>query len=227
MATSDPYCWAVRVGVLGGTGPAGRGLAARLAAADVEVVIGSRDPERAEETRFKLLERWSDRTLHLSAGDNATAAAADLVVVATPWEGAVPTCSALSTALEDKVVVSMANALAKVGEGLQALIPARGSVAATVQAALPRSSVSAAFHHLPARLLGDLHTTLEDDVLVCADDARALAATVELVERIPGLRPLEAGGLESAGAVEAFTAVLLQLNRRYKAKAGIRVTGIE
>ncbi len=217
----------MRVGVLGGTGPAGRGLAVRLAATEVEVIIGSREASRAEETRGKLLDLWPDRTLHLSAGDNAAAADADLVVVATPWEGAVPTTTALTTALEGKVVVSMANALAKVGDGLQALVPARGSVAATLQAALPRSAVSAAFHHLPARLLGDLHTTLEDDVLVCADDPAAMAATVDLVERISGLRALEAGGLDSAGAVEAFTAVLLQLNRRYKAKAGIRVTGIE
>ena len=213
--------------MLGGTGPAGRGLSARLADAGVEVVIGSRDASRAEETRAKLLERWPGRTLPLVAGDNAAAATADLVIVATPWEGVVPTCAALAPPLEGKVVVSMANALAKVGDGLQALVPARGSVAATTQAALPASAISAAFHHLPARLLGDLDTTLEDDVLVCADDARALDATVELVECIPGLRALEAGGLESAGAVEAFTAVLLQLNRRYKAKAGIRITGIE
>ncbi len=217
----------MRVGVLGGTGPAGRGLAVRLAVTDVEVVIGSRDASRAEETRAKLLDRWSDRTLRLAAGDNAAAADADVVIVATPWEGAVPTTTALTTALDGKVVVSMANALAKVGDGLQALVPARGSVANTLQAALPRSTVSAAFHHLPARLLGDLDTTLEDDVLVCADDPGAMAATVDLVERISGLRALEAGGLESAGAVEAFTAVLLQLNRRYKAKAGIRITGIE
>ncbi len=217
----------VRVGVLGGTGPAGRGLSARLADAGVEVVIGSRVASRAEDTKAKLLERWPGRTLAITAGDNAAAADADLVVVATPWDGVVPTVPALATALDGKVIVSMANALAKVGDTLQPLVPARGSVAATCQAALLGSTVSAAFHHLPAKLLGDLDSTLEDDVLVCADDARALAATVELVERIPGLRALEAGGLESAGAVEAFTAVLLQLNRRYKAKAGIRITGIE
>jgi predicted dinucleotide-binding enzyme len=100
-------------------------------------------------------------------------------------------------------------------------------VAAGVQAAIPGSLVSAAFHHLPAKTLGDLETPLEADVLVCADLPEATAATSELVERIPGLRALDAGGLHSAMPVESLTAVLLQLNVRYKAKAGVRFTGIE
>jgi len=133
----------------------------------------------------------------------------------------------LATELEGKVVVSMANALTRGEGGFHALVPARGSVAAGVQAAVPGSLVSAAFHHLPAKTLGDLETRLDADVLVCADAPEATAATSELIERVPGLRALDAGGLHSAMPVEALTAVLLQLNVRYKAKAGVRITGVE
>ena len=204
----------MRVGVLGGTGPAGRALAARLADSGCTVVIGSRDADRAAEIRDKVLSRWPGRELPIEAADNTGAASADLVVVATPWDSAAETAASLATELEGKVVISMANA-------------ARGSVAAGVQAAIPGSLVSAAFHHLPAKTLGDLDVRLDADVLVCADAPEATAATSELIERVPGLRALDAGGLHSAMPVESLTAVLLQLNIRYKAKAGVRITGVE
>jgi NADPH-dependent F420 reductase len=218
---------AVRVGVLGGTGPAGRALAARLADSGCTVVIGSRSADRAAEIRDGVLARWPGRDLPLEAADNSGAAGADLVVVATPWEAAAETAASLATELEGKVVVSMANALTRGEGGFSALVPGRGSVAAGVQAAVPGSLVSAAFHHLPAKTLGDLDTRLDADVLVCADAPEATAATSELIERIPGLRALDAGGLHSAMPVESLTAVLLQLNVRYKAKAGVRFTGID
>jgi 8-hydroxy-5-deazaflavin:NADPH oxidoreductase len=217
----------VRVGVLGGTGPAGRALAARLADSGCTVVIGSRDADRAVEIRDKVLSRWPGRELPIEAADNTGAASAELVVVATPWDSAAETAASLATELEDKVVISMANALTKGEGGFHALVPARGSVAAGVQAAIPGSLVSAAFHHLPAKTLGDLDVRLDADVLVCADAPEATAATSELIERVPGLRALDAGGLHSAMPVESLTAVLLQLNIRYKAKAGVRITGIE
>jgi predicted dinucleotide-binding enzyme len=87
--------------------------------------------------------------------------------------------------------------------------------------------VAAAFHHLPARSLGDLDVALEADVLVCSDHPRAIDETSQLVRKVPGLRPLDAGRLGSASAIEAFTAVLLQVNVRYKARASLRLTGLE
>jgi NADPH-dependent F420 reductase len=216
----------VHVGILGGTGPAGRGLAARLASAGIEVTIGSRSTERAKETCAELARRWPDRQLALEGADNAGAAAAEVVVVATPWDAAAPTTASVAAHLVGKVVVSMANALARVGGEMQALVPPRGSVALGVQAAAPRALVSAALHHLPARELGDIATDLEADVLVCSDHPEATATTAALVSRVPGLRPLDAGSLSSAAAVEAFTAVLLNLNMRYKTRAAIRVTGV-
>ena len=125
------------------------------------------------------------RTLELGGAENAEAAAADLVVLATPWESAVATVRALRELLAGKVVVSMVNALVKEGREMLALIPPRGSMSAAVQAALPESLVAAAFHHLPASEMENLESGLEADVLVCSDHPEATAATVALVEQMP------------------------------------------
>src|SRR5687767_5440656 len=120
----------MNVGILGGTGPAGSGLAARLAAVGLEVVIGSRSRERAEEVCEAVRQKWPERTLTLEGGDNLRAAAAEIVVVATPWDAAAATTQSVAGRLTGKVVISMANALAKVGDEFEPLVPPRGSVAA-------------------------------------------------------------------------------------------------
>jgi NADPH-dependent F420 reductase len=217
----------MHIGVLGGTGPAGRGLAARLASLGLDVTIGSRSIERADGICADLVKAWPNYTLNMSAGSNKKASGADVVVVATPWDAAAWTAASVADQLEGKVVISMANALAKVGDEFQPLVPPRGSVAATVQAAVPGARVAAAFHHLPAKELGDLDHPVESDVLICADDPSATEVTAELVRLIPGLRPLDAGKLSNAAPIEAFAAVLLQLNVRYKTRAAIRLTGID
>ncbi len=216
----------MHVGILGGTGPAGRGLGLRLADAGAQVTIGSRDAERARGVVEELRERWAHRALALTGSDNAGAAAAELVVVATPWDGAAATVRALREPLVGKVVVSMANALVKEGREMLALIPPRGSVAAAIQASVPDSLVAAAFHHLPASEMENLESGLEADVLVCSDHPEATAATVALVERMDGLRPLDAGSLNQAAAIEAFTAVCITLNIRHKAHSTLRLAGI-
>jgi NADPH-dependent F420 reductase len=215
----------VQVGILGGTGPAGGALALRLASVGVDVVIGSRAKERATDACLRLAEAWPDRDLPLSGGDNLMAANADVVVVATPWDGAAPTVAALAAALEGKVVISMANALALVGKEFQPLILPRGSVAEHVQAAAPGALVAAAFHHLPAKEVAAIDRPLEADVLVCSDHPEAIKVVSALTVRMPRLRPLEAGSLSCATAIEGLTAVLLQLNRKYKTRAAIRITG--
>jgi hypothetical protein len=212
---------------LGGTGPAGKGLAARLASVGIDVTLGSRSRERAEQICEELVKAWPDHDLRLTAGDNAAAAGTDVVVVATPWDAAAATAASVGPRLTGKVVISMANALAKVGDEFQPLVPPRGSVAASVQAIVPAARVAAAFHHLPAKELGDLDHPMESDVLICADDPSATEVTAELVRLIPGLRPLDAGRLSNAAPIEAFAAVLLQLNVRYKTRAAVRLTGID
>jgi NADPH-dependent F420 reductase len=215
------------VGVLGGTGPAGRGLAVRLAAAGLGVAIGSRDADRAATVAAEVTGAWAGRLPGpISGVDNAGAAAADLVVVATPWDGAVATVRALAEPLAGKVVVSMVNALVKEGREMLALVPPRGSMAAAVQAALPDSRVAASFHHLPASEMENLDSGLLADVLVCADDDGAREATLELVERIEGLRALDAGSLSQAAAVEAFTAVCITLNIRHRVHSTLKLAGI-
>jgi hypothetical protein len=216
---------AMRIGILGGTGPAGRGLAVRLAAAGDEVVLGSRDADRATGVAEGLVGAWPDRSLAVTGMANEDCAGAELVVVATPWDGAVATVKPLADALAGKVVVSMANALVKEGREFLALMPPRGSVAAGLQAVLPRSLVSASFHHLPASEMEQLDRALVADVLVCSDHREASEATVALVDRIEGLRGIDAGSLSQAAAIEAFTAVLITVNIRHKVHAAVQLAG--
>lgn len=175
----------------------------------------------------ELRDKWPDRDLALSGGENHEAAAADIVVVATPWDAAATTAASVADELAGKVVISMANALARLGKEFVPLVPGRGSIAAGVQAAVPNARVAGAFHHLPAHSLADLDHILESDVLICADHPEAASVTAELVAKVPGLRPVHAGTLAAAAPVEAFTAVLLQVNVRYKTRAAIRLTGLD
>jgi NADPH-dependent F420 reductase len=197
-----------------------------LARAGVQVTLGSREAERAETVAAEVVAKWPALTLDIRGADNEGAAAADIVVLATPWDSAIPTVKALKEALAGKVVISMANALVKEGREMLALMPPRGSVAAAVQAALPDSLIAAAFHHLPASEMENLESGLEADVLVCSDHPSAAEATIELTNLMAGLRPLNAGSLSQAAAIEAFTAVCITLNIRHKAHSAVRMSGL-
>lgn len=215
------------VGIIGGTGPAGRGLGLRLAAAGMTVAIGSRDAGRAAQVVSEAAAPWKERLRgSLTGVANEEAAEADVVVLATPWDSAASTAASLADPLGGKVLISMANALVRQGREMLPLVPARGSIAVAVQAALPRSKVAAAFHHLPASEMADLDSGLMADVLVCSDDPEATAETMSLVERIEGLRPLDTGSLSQAAAIEAFTAVFVTLNMRHRAHSTLKLAGI-
>ncbi len=217
----------MRIGIFGGTGPAGSGLAARLASVGYPAVIGSRSKYRAMEKRDTLVEQWPHLAELIEAGDNSDAADCDIVVIATPWDSAASTAQENAEALAGKIVISMANALVRVNKEFQPLVPPRGSVAAHVQAAVPRCRVVAAFHHLPAAELGEIDHPIDSDVLICADDHAAVTVVSDIVAEFPGCRPLDAGELSNATAIEAFTAVLLQLNVRYKTRVAPKLTGIK
>ena len=171
--------------------------------------------------------KWPQLAERLTAGDNAGAAECELIIMATPWDSAAGTAQENGDALAGKVVVSMANALVRVNKEFQPLVPPRGSVAAHVQAAVPRSRIVAAFHHLPATELGHIDEPIDSDVLICGDDPAAVLTVSAIVDDIPGCRPLDAGELSNATAIEAFTAVLLQLNVRYKTRVAPKLTGIK
>ncbi len=217
----------MRIGILGGTGPAGSALGARLASVGFTVVLGSRSKYRALEVVDSMKAKWPDLNLALEAGDNRAASSCEVVVLATPWDGAATTAQEHIDLLRGKVVISMANALVRVGHEFQPLLPPRGSVAAHVQAAVPECKVVAAFHHLPAKELGHLGEPIDSDVLICSDDVDAIKLVMDITAHIPGCRPLDAGELSNATAIEAFTAVLLQLNVRYKTRVAPKLTGIK
>lgn len=217
----------MQIGILGATGPAGSALGVRLASVGYDVVLGSRQADRASEVVDSMVERWPERNLSITAADNAGAADADLVVIATPWDAAWTTAKSVGDHLGGKIVVCMANALIRVGHEFQPLVPPRGSVAASVQAAVPASFVVAALHHVPAKELADLGHPIQSDVLVCSDHPVAKRTCMEIIGHMPDMRALDAGDLTQAAPIEAFTAVLLELNMRYKTRVAVKFTGID
>ena len=209
------------IAVLGGTGEQGRGLARRFALAGHKVVLGSRSAERA-------LEAAAGLPGAVTGAANADAAAqGDVVVVAVPWEGHKELLTELAPALAGKVVVDCVNPLGFDKQGAFALPVEEGSAAEQAAAVLPDSRVVGAFHHVSAVLLLDEAVeTVDTDVLVLGDDREATDLVQELVARIPGMRGVYAGRLRNAHQVEALTANLISVNRRYKAHAGLRVTDV-
>ncbi len=218
----------MQIGVLGATGPAGKGLAARLASAGHDVIAGSREHERAASAVAALGDRWGERVATLRPGDNAEAAAApDMVIVATTWEGAVDTTREHAGLLLDKVVVSMANGLEKIGTEFRPVLPDAGSLAQAVQQAAPAARVVSAFHLIPAAAFAALDVELESDVVVCADDDEARASVLDLIVGIPTLRAFDGGSLSNAVGLEAFASVLLTVNLRHKGKGTLRLLGVD
>jgi hypothetical protein len=209
------------VAVLGGTGPQGRGLARRLALAGVHVVLGSRDAARAAAAADALPGPVT------GAGNAEAARAGDVVIVAVPWEGHRELLVDLAPELAGKVVVDCVNPLGFDKQGAYALPVEEGSAAQQAQAVLPDSRVVGAFHHVSAVLLLDEDVAQVDtDVLVLGDDREATDLVQALADRIPGMRGVYGGRLRNASQVEALTANLISVNRRYKAHAGLRVTDV-
>jgi NADPH-dependent F420 reductase len=221
VMTALPDVSALTVAVLGGTGEQGRGLARRLALAGQRVVLGSRDAARAAAAAEGL-------PGGVSGLDNAGAAAAgDIVIIAVPWEGHRELVAALAEPLAGKVVVDCVNPLGFDKQGAYPLPVEEGSAAEQAAAVLPESRVVAAFHHVSAVLLLDEAVdSVDTDVLVLGDDREATDVVQALAGRIAGMRGIYAGRLRNAHQVEAMTANLISINRRYKAHAGLRVTDV-
>ncbi|MEV7009375.1 NADPH-dependent F420 reductase [Streptosporangium sp. NPDC051022] len=221
MSTDIPDVSGISIGILGGTGDQGKGLARRFALAGNPVLIGSRSAERAQEAAASI-----GGTVR--GADNATVAAeADVVIVAIPWDGHRATLESLRTELAGKIVIDCVNPLGFDKQGAYALPVEEGSAAQQAAAVLPDSRVVAAFHHVSAVLLLDPEVDKVDlDVLVLGDDREATDTVQALAGRIAGVRGVYGGRLRNAHQVEALTANLISVNRRYKAHAGFRVTDI-
>ena len=216
----------VDIGVLGGTGPAGSALAIRLADAGYGVMLGSRDPNRVVGVVGELKQRWGKRVRGIEPGDNATAAAARIVVVGTVWDAAVTTVAQHAEILSGKVVVSMANGLVKDGHQFRPVLPPEGSLAQAIQHVAPRAIVAAAFHLIPAAALSDLDQHLTGDVLVVGDDDDGRHTVLDLVDAMADLRGLDAGSIANAVGLETFTAALLTVNLRHSGEGSLRIEGI-
>lgn len=216
----------VTVSVLGATGPQGRGLSLRFAAAGVPVVVGSRDAEKAKVQAQELAE-LSGGEVHGMANADA-AAAAQIVVVAVPWGGHADLLSALAPQLAGKVVVDCVNPLGFDKRGAYALDVPEGSAAEQAAALLPEATVVGAFHNVSAVELEDLvgHPTVEGDVLVLGEVREATNQIQDLASTIPGMRGVYGGRLRNARQIESLTANLISINRRYKAHASLKITGI-
>jgi NADPH-dependent F420 reductase len=213
---------ALVIGVLGGTGDQGRGLARRFALAGHRVIIGSRDAGRAAAAAAGLGSELITGTVNAEA-----AAQADVVIAAIPWDGHKELLAALAPQLTGKIVIDCVNPMGFDGKGAYALPVPEGSAAQQAAAVLPDSTVVGAFHHVSAELLLAPEIGLLDlDVLVLGDDREATDLVQALASRIPAIRGIYAGRLRNCGQVEALTANLVSVNRRYKAHAGIRVTDV-
>jgi len=209
------------IGIIGGTGPQGRGLAKRFAAGGVEVVIGSRSAERAQVAASELGHGVR------GASNEDCAAMSDVVVIAVPWDGHRDQVEALAKELAGKIVVDCVNPLAFDKQGPYAPPVPEGSAAEQARELLPDATVVAAFHHLSAvTLLDDEVANVAADVLVLGDDREATDLVQALAGRIAGCRGIYAGRLRNAAQVEALTANLIAMNKRYKAHASLRVTDL-
>lgn len=206
------------IAVLGGTGPQGKGLAARWARCGLDVVLGSRDPQRAQAAADEIGVR--------GAGNLEAATEGDLVLVAVPYAGHADTITEVADAVAGKILIDCVNPLGFDKQGAFPIAVPEGSAAQQAAALAPDARVVAAFHHVSAVLLADLEHDLDIDIMVLGDDREATDEVIALADRVPGMRGVYAGRLRNASQVESLTANLISVNRRYKVHAGIRITDL-
>ncbi len=213
------------IGFIGGTGPEGKGLALRFAMAGESVAIGSRDAQRAQDAADEVGELRD--SLRVSGGLNEDVAdESDIVFIAVPYSGHRPTLESLSDSLDGKLVVDVVAPM-RFSRGVASAITVHeGSAAQQAQILVPNSRVVGAFHNLSAEDLLQPEVTIVSDVIVCADDAEAKSDVMKLAETINAVRAVDGGGLQNSRYVEELTALLININRIYKAHSTIKIVGI-
>ena len=213
------------IGFIGGTGPEGKGLALRFAMAGEEVAIGSRDAQRAQDAADEVGELHDG--LSVSGGLNEQVAdESDIVFIAVPYSGHRPTLESLADRLDGKLVVDVVAPL-RFSRGVASAVEVEeGSAAQQAQILVPNSTVVGAFHNLSAEDLMQPDVEIDSDVIVCADDGEAKSRVMELAETINAVRAVDGGGLQNSRYVEELTALLININRIYKAHSTIKIVGI-
>jgi NADPH-dependent F420 reductase len=212
------------LGFLGGTGPQGRGLAARFAVAGRQVLLGSREAARGREVAAEVAAQ-TGRPVSGGANDEV-ARTADVAFVVLPYAAQADTLAPLAEALAGKLVVNCVNHMVFDGDGPYAPGVPAGSAAQECAALLPRSIVVSAFHDISARALARLDTPMDAHVLVCGDDLDAKERVIALAADIPGLRGVDCGPLRMSRSVEDLTPVLLHVNKRYGTHASLKISGL-
>ncbi len=215
----------MRIAVLGGTGPEGLGLAARLAQIGESILIGSRSAERADEAARNLRSKLPPASI-VGLPNAKAAAEADVVVLAFPYEGIEPILADCAAAMDGKLVVDTIVPLKVDKKFFGVEPPSEGSAGEKIQARIPGAKVVSAFKHQSAHHLIDLEHAMEGDVLICGNDEAAKGVVAGLVRRIRDLRPVDAGELRNARVFEAMTALLLNINRKHKTRASVKILGL-
>jgi NADPH-dependent F420 reductase len=218
------------VAIVGGTGALGFGLAVRLGLAGVPIVIGSRDAGRADEAAQRHAATVPEGSC--TGAQNAEAVKdAEIVILSVPFRSQSETLTNLKGVLEPGQLLVDATvplAAAVSGKATRTLGVWQGSAAQQAQEMVPDGvRVVSAFHTVSAALLIELDHELDEDVLICGDRREDKAKVAELVEAIPGLRPVDCGPLEMARIVEQLTPLIISINVRNKARAGIKITGLD
>lgn len=216
--------------MIGGTGPEGRGLGMQLALAGHEIIIGSRDEGRAIETARELADTCGSEEVatNFSGAENTSAASqCEVAFLTVPYSGMMPTLQSIGRQLRGKICVNTIAPLEFVGGQVRGIAPPTGSAAEEAEREVPEARWVAAFHTVPARGLLRPGSRLNTDALVCSDDEEALKTVVQLADEIQGLRGVNAGALENARYLEGITALLINVNRIYKAHGSIKVVGIQ
>ncbi|HKU28322.1 MAG TPA: NADPH-dependent F420 reductase [Candidatus Sulfotelmatobacter sp.] len=217
------------IAIIGGTGPAGMGLALRWVRAGETVIIGSREASRAAQAAESIKARVGNHARISGMENSAACAAADILMLTVPFEGQASLIKRLKPAMTPGSILIDATVPLAAGVGGRAsrtLGVWQGSAAQQAAELVPQEvSVVAAFHNVSADLMGG-DNPLDCDVIVCSDDRDAAQLTRELAAKIPGIRPIDGGVLENARIVEQITALLVGLNIRHKGHAGIRITGL-
>ena len=215
-----------QIAVIGGTGPQGKGLAYRFAKHGHRVVLGSRAAERAEQAAAEIRERLVDADVTGAANADA-AAGAEVVVLAVPYDGHDELVVSLAGLLAGRTVISCVNPLGFDKRGPYGLDVPGGSAAETAAALVPDARVVGAFHHVSApKLWGDEEYLDHEDVLVCGDDRDAKQVAIELARTVTGRDGVDGGRLRLARQLEPLTAVLISINKRYKVRSGLAVSGL-
>ncbi len=214
------------IGLIGGTGPEGRGLALRFALAGHDILIGSREVVRAHDAAKRVAKRLSGVSVLGGLNEDA-ATQSDTVVVTVPYAAQRPVLEPLADALKGKIVVTTVVPLRFAQNGASYVSLEAGSAAMEAQETLPDSRVVAAFQTISAHDLLDPDRRVDSDVVVCSDDEEAKEEVAALARKIPGIRTVDGGGLRNAVLVEHITPLLLNINKVYGGRSAVRFTGLD